>query len=174
MDITGFSGVVEQLRDLHLKMAQQIQEFMKGAGDLQDQDLVDIGYLARASKDLLEDWRKTAHNLETRCGSTLSMRVTEKSLTNPSVDLTIQGTMARATCDMSILPHLPNQGSEEYFQMMADLGVPREIATNGSIKLDFRKAESYVTKLAEAGQPMPTWVKKTYPVYKATFVRKNA
>jgi hypothetical protein len=177
-DVVTLHEMLNKLRDLHMEMNQKLMEVHEAIPKNRyaaDQDLVDLGFISRASKDLLEDWRKVAHKAEERAGFQLGWRVTQASLQNPEVDTTVHGTLAYANTDIEYIPQLPDRSSKEYIDLMVDLGVPREIAEREGkfIKLDFKRIQTYLCGLAEDGKPIPPWVKAMSPNYTSTFVKKR-
>jgi hypothetical protein len=169
--------LLRKLRDLHMEVSSKMMEIMDQVGKQAyqaDADLVDLGYIFRTSKDLLEDWRKVAHKSEEKCGFVLGYRVAERSLTDPNTETTVHGSLAYANTDLNYIVSLPNEGSDDYIAVMAELGVPKEVALTKRVKLDYRKTQEYITNLVADGKKLPSWCKQPYPNYTAIFVKKRA
>lgn len=171
---------VKQLQDLLSRLRVLHREFydlLSGSdGKIKrnaftDSDLVDFGFLCRESETLLDDWRKDAKARKELAGKILCLRVTERSLAKDINEDTVKGTLATAKTDVALDAKLPEFGTDEYTTFMDHLGVPKETADKGLVKVSWDQVGKYVSDLVAEGKPVPPGITKTWPKYSAVFTR---
>lgn len=139
------------------------------AGELSSSELTDFGYLSRELGNLFDELRKECQAREKLCGSMIAYRLTQESLTDPTITMQSRGTLAIGTPDMKMQVGLPQKFTDEYFQLTDYFGVPRNVAEKGVLRLDWNAVVEYCTKLVQEGKKIPNGFGKQYPLYQTIF-----
>lgn len=138
-----------------------------------DEQLCDIGYFCKEIELMLEEARKEVKARKELCGMQIAFNKIRESVADPSVSLTVRGTYATGTPDMKMQAALPKKMSDEYILLCQHLGVPREVAEQGVLKLDWNAATELCTKLLSEGKKIPVGFGKQYPKYETRFRKKK-
>ena len=183
-DVQKLTQKLSELRDTHREFTELLMEIRDKAAMLDAihvnpampytlPECVDIGFLCRETEELLDEWRKEAKSRKELCGKVIAISVTEQSLTNPSMEETIQGTLASGTPDVKVEASIPKAGTPEYFAVMEHLGVPQAVVETGLVKPSFEEVGKYLTRLKENGQELPPCLSKTWTTFATKYLRKR-
>ncbi len=104
----------------------------------------------------------------------ISVAIAKQNLEDPAkVVERIEGELATGTPDVTLQAKLPKQGTDEFYQLLDFLKIPRGMAGNSCFKLSWGGMAELVTQLAEDGRPLPPGVEKSWPLYSTTFRRRK-
>lgn len=141
------------------------------SGTLTREEFVDLGFLCRECSKLLDESRKDCNARQEYLGKLIAMQVTQESLTNPNMDTTVRGTLARGTTDVKTKAKLPTKGTPEYQALLDHFYVPRQIIESEVLKPDWTTIGNMVTQCMEDGKSLPPGVTDTYTVFTTTFTK---
>ena len=164
-------GQVQLLYNLVYGFLAKNNEQIKSK-QLSSEELCDFGFICRELEKLFDELRKEVKARKELCGNIIAYRLTQASLTDPSLKMQVKGQFATGTPDVKMQAALPKKQSVEYYQITDFLGVPRDVAEKGVLKLDWKSVIEFCTKLINDGKPIPKGFGKQYPLY-VTVYRKR-
>lgn len=141
--------------------------------EMSNEELCDFGYICRELAKVFDELRKEMNARMDLCGSIIAFRKTKASLTDPTLQLKVVGQFATASPDVKIEVGLPKKHSPEYYQVTDALGVPREVAEKGILKLDWKSVTKYCTEQVNAGKKIPKGFGQQYPKYRVTYRKRK-
>lgn len=143
------------------------------AKELTVNDLTDIGFLCREMAKIFDELRKECEARQNLCGSIIAYQLITKTLTDPNASMKSKGELATGTPKLKMQAALPKKFTPEYYQITDFMGVPRDVAETGVLRLDWRRVVEYCTEMAEKGKKMPEGFGKQYPLYTTTFRKRR-
>jgi len=172
--IKEFVGVREQVQLLYnlvygflAKNNEQIK-----SKQLASEELCDFGFICRDLENILDELRKELKARKELCGQIIAFRKTQESIQDPSISMKVQGQFATGTPDVKMQAALPHKFTDEYYQITDYLGVPRDVASSGVLRLDWKRVTEFLTQLTRDGKQIPEGFGKQYPSY-VTVYRKR-
>jgi len=161
------------MRDYAYAMFQDVGKLVKGK-KLDNPDLVDAGFLLRECEEKLDDWRKDCKAYKTLVGKYLALAVMQdpNNVNDATAEATVKGELASATPDLKSFAEIPHYGSEDFINLMADLGISGEAVDRGLVKVDWKRMKDEVTRRDQEGVPLPSGLGKKYHEYRCTWRRK--
>lgn len=162
-----------KVKDLHGHLYEDLVSLTTRiqCGTLTKEEMVDLGFLCRETSKLLDESRKDCNARQEFLGKKIAMEVTRDSLTNPDVDTTVRGTLARGAIDVKERGKLPIKGSPAYVALLDHFYVPRQTIKSEVLKPDWTAIGNLVTLCMEEGKPLPPGVTETYTVFTTTFTK---
>lgn len=138
-----------------------------------DADLCDMGFFCKQMESLLDELRKETKARKELIGRIIAFNRTKAFIADPTIDPTVRGKYATGTPDVRQEAELPKKGTDEYFAFTDHFGVPRGVAEQGILKLDWNSVGDMCTQLAEDGKKMPPGLGRMIPKYVTTFRKKG-
>lgn len=173
--IKEFVGVQEQVRLLYnlvYGFLAKNNELIKSEG-LNNGELCDFGFICRELENIFDELRKEVKARKELCGKIIAYRLVTKSIEDPTIKMQAQGQFATGTPDVKMQAALPKKFTPEYYQITAFLGVPRDVAELGILRLDWKRVTEYITKLMNDGKTVPEGFGKKYPLYVTTYRKRK-
>lgn len=167
---------IQAMRDRMEKLQVEVYNLMATtAADMNRitvEDDADMGLLCREMEELFDEMRKEVKARKELCGKIIAMDFAKRSLAG-DVNDKVSGEIATASPDVKQQPKIPKQGTDEFLELMEAVGVSKEVALSGAVKLDWNGMGDYVAKQVALGKKIPPGITKLYPVFVATFRRKH-
>ena len=138
------------------RMHEQMQGLLanvKMEANLMDPSIiVDATYVLKRANEYIDGTRKDVNRALEHVQKLGCMIVMQQS------DNKLVGEIASGYAQTKETPALPDRekNPEAYFELMAAMGVPDELANSGLIKPSFTGVGNFATKLAEDGIPLPS------------------
>lgn len=142
------------------------------AKTLSSEELCDFGFFCREIENIFDELRKEAKARKELCGQIIAYRLVQASLNDPTLSMKVKGQFATGSPDVKMQAALPVKFTDDYFKITDHLGVPRDVAATGVLRLDWKAVTEYLTKLMNDGKSIPEGFGKKYPVY-TTVYRKS-
>lgn len=140
---------------------------------LSSEELCDFGFFSRELEKLFDELRKEAKARKELCGQIIAYRLTQASLSDPTMKMQVQGEFATGTPDVKMEAALPKKFTEEYYQLTDHFSVPREVAASGILKLDWKRVTEFLTKQMNDGKPIPKGFGKQYPKFTTVYRKRK-
>jgi hypothetical protein len=131
--------------------------------------MCDFGFICRELENTFDELRKEAKARKELCGNIIAYNITQDALMDPTIEMIVRGDLATASPDVKMQAALPKKFSYEYFVLTDYFKVPREVATTGILKLDWKEVTKFLTKCREDGKSIPDGFGKQYPLYSVTY-----
>tara|TARA_R110002096_G_C14661938_1_gene728403 strand:- start:15857 stop:16414 length:558 start_codon:yes stop_codon:yes gene_type:complete len=155
---------IDRLQALYERTEELMQEYAalqysvdcgRGAKDLAEGELTDIGFLEREMERLLDHHRKEAKSRQLGIGKELCLIIMERFGSGSGGELKSRGKLANATPDVKQEPIVPRKGDADYDEIMASLGFPPELARAGAVSIHYNHMAEHLTALAAEGKNAP-------------------
>ena len=136
-------------------------------------EATDMGLLCRDLHEALDELKKEATAREVLAGARIAATITQESLSNPNVQLSVSGQYGTATADTKIEAILPKKGDAAYSNLLAYFGATPKMVDDGYLKPDWKAIQEHINMLSGDGKKLPPGCDKTYPRFYCRFRRKN-
>jgi len=140
---------------------------------LKNEELCDFGFICRELENILDELRKEVKARKELCGSIIAYRLVQASIQDPSIKMKVQGQFASGTPDVKMQAALPHKFTDEYYQITDYLKVPRDVASSGVLRLDWKQVTEFLTKRMNEGKEIPPGFGKQYPLYTTTYRKRK-
>lgn len=140
---------------------------------LSNEELCDFGFFCRELEKLFDELRKEAKARKELCGQIIAYRLTQASLSDPTLKMKVRGDFATGIPDVKIEMGLPKKFTEEYYQITDHFDVPRKVAETGILKLDWKSVTEHCTKLVQDGKLLPKGFGKQYPKFTIVYRKRK-
>jgi len=173
--IKEFVDVTNEVRTLYnlvYGFLSKNNELIKGKG-LNSSELCDFGFMSRELENVFDELRKEVKARKELCCQIIAYRLVQKSIEDPSIKMQVKGQFATGTPDVTMQAALPKKFTPEYYQITDYLGVPRQVAETGVLRLDWKRVTELLTQYMHDGKTIPEGFGKKYPSYKTTYRRRK-
>lgn len=167
------NDAIIQLYNLVYGFLSKNNELLKSK-TLSNEVLCDFGFFSREIAAIFDELRKEANARKDLCGQIIAYRLTQAVLSDPTLKMKTKGQFASGTPDCKMQAALPKKFTDDYYKITDFLGVPRDVAASGVLRLDWKQVTEYLTKRMNEGKPIPEGFGKQYPVYTTTYRKIKA
>lgn len=144
-----------------------------GNAGMSNEDMCDFGFFCREAENTLDELRKEVKARKELCGQVIALRKTQDSLSDPNIKLKVTGQYATGSPDVKMQAQLPKKFTDDYYKITDFFKVPREVASTGVLRIDWKASGDFLTQLAADGHKPPDGFGKQYPTYVTTFRRRR-
>ena len=171
-EFVAIQNEVRMLYNMVYGFLSKNNELLKSK-DLDTEQLCDFGFLCRETAKIFDELRKEAKVRMEKAGAIIGYRITQKALTNRDAVGKVTGELATGTPSCKMEAALPKKGSDEYYQLTDQFGIPRDKAEMGVFKLDWKAVGEHLTRLTEQGLALPDGFGTKYPKFVVTYRRRS-
>lgn len=140
---------------------------------MSNETMCDFGFFCREAENTLDELRKEVKARKELCGQVIALRKTQDSLSDPNIKLKVTGQYATGSPDVKMQAQLPKKFTDDYYKITDFFKVPREVASTGVLRIDWKASGDFLTQLAADGHKPPDGFGKQYPTYVTTFRRRR-
>lgn len=171
-EFVGVKDEVHSLYNLVYGFLTKNNELLKSK-TLSNEDLCDFGFFSRELEKLFDELRKEAKARKELCGQIIAYRLTQASLSDPTLKMKVQGEFATGTPDVKMEAALPTKFTEDYYKITDHFNVPRDVAETGVLRLDWKRVTEFLTKQMNDGKPIPKGFGKQYPKFTTVYRKRK-
>lgn len=171
-EFLGVKDEVHLLYNLVYGFLSKNNELLKSR-KLSNEELCDFGFFSRELEKLFDELRKEAKARKELCGQIIAYRLTQASLSDPTIKMKVQGEYATGSPDVKMEMGLPKKFTDEYYQLTDHFGVSRKIAESGILRLDWKMCSEFLTKQMNDGKPIPKGFGRQYPKFTTTYRKRK-
>lgn len=133
----------------------------------------DLGYLAKQTSEKLDAARKELDGLGRKIATCIAVMATKAALTDPTLELKVQGEIATGIPNVHQRPKLPQRGTPEYATLLEFLGVPASVIETNVLDFSFSQMTELLTARAAEGKPLPPGLVGSFPEYSVRYRKKT-
>jgi hypothetical protein len=175
---------VKELNELKIKVEDtlaeaylSLQEYMDDirSGNMEVEDLSDIGLFCRQIKDMCDELRKEAKAREMFIGQQLARRITKLAMSGEIDSMSIKGNYSSCSPKIKKLLFPPKVDSPAYKEMCDFLGIPDDhpFRERGIVDFHCKALSTWATEEYEKGSPAPDWATRMHTDYTTVFRQRN-
>lgn len=171
-DTKRLQFMLREQTERFLQINQFLQEVIakvKAGAPYSVEDLCDIGFLCRELNKISDELRKEAEAKKDLIGMKIAYIMTERSVSEPDINMTVHGELATGSPDVKTAAAIPKWGSPEYKALCDYFKIPEEAQQTGMFSVNYNRMADIITRMAEEGKNPPPGVLKTYPKFSTVF-----
>lgn len=118
-------------------------------------ELADVGLLLREFSKEGTHIRKESNKHVDVAEEQLGQIVIDECINDVEAEMAIRASLGTASARMAVVAQVPATKSEEYRELMREVGVPDALAQNGGLALHYVNFKAHIDALSEAGESIP-------------------
>lgn len=160
---------LSRVEEIHKTFFEYLLDVRRSLTQKSNEEGVDIAFLCREMGKLFDDLRKECEKTRTLTERVVCYKHLQLQQIK-DIPERIEGNLATATTSFKVVPTLPKESTdpENYEKLMEYIGVNNPLVTP-----KWKAVAERLTRLMEAGKPMPKGILKIAPTYGLNLRRKN-